>query len=494
MIQVFNNTSLTDVLVPIHTKNGVYMGHRKKNLTPEIHNPQSHSYPNIVSSIEKLWSANNFKQNPPKILRTNVVNNSLEVVLDRSYSSITLQSRGKFPDLISKELGIKAISFKAKDGYYGITLPLNYAMPSDEKQFSRYRELVDYFGSIDYKNDYYNSPTEDTIFSKWDSTLSEHGRLSVYAYTSGGDGYSRLLGTFFRGQPRDKFDGEKQNYNTYTPEELEGIRELSKELDTAVSTFTLPQPIQVYREVNAENRNKSTGVLEKIRDCYKSNKPFVDESYCSTALIKNSFQANTSKQIHMKIHVPAGTGIGAFVSPISDFTEENEFLLARGTSFEILSLQEGVSDTYVEARVIGKQEIPWEQYLQRNKYVDMSNSTGRSVAPIDWDSLFNRLTGLDDEEDSWGDEDNWGDEEYIDEGEDTKYNPITDSYSDKYVDIENLLLDYSQDYKGTNNKAPSAEQKRQYVYNYLKSKGFEEKYITDIVNRLGDFDGSNLFF
>lgn len=69
-------------------------------------------------------------------------------------------------------------------------------------------------------------------------------------------------------------------------------------------------------------------------------KTYKDNGYMSTSALKNIEQFG-SKKVQMELQIPKGIGKGAYINELSGFTdEEYEFLLKRGSEFEILEVKE----------------------------------------------------------------------------------------------------------------------------------------------------------
>ena len=64
---------------------------------------------------------------------------------------------------------------------------------------------------------------------------------------------------------------------------------------------------------------------------------YKDSGFVSTTPIQGSYFLDAESIINLRIKVPAGKGIGAWVAPISVVSSENELLLRRDLDFKVLT-------------------------------------------------------------------------------------------------------------------------------------------------------------
>ena len=445
--------NLTEVLVPIHTRYGVFMGKRLKNLNGDDLTDKTMS---AIESVLPTWTSIN---------RTNIFNNNLEIIFNHSYGSLLREDLDKrignvkLPHLDTKHI----TKFKSKDGKYGISIPIIRNPIPNEQEFAKRKDAVKYFMS--------------DILDDYEDNLSDKSRLALYAYTSGLDAYSSELNKFFRGF-------SKNNKSKFTKGELKPIKELSSHLDKAIAGFVLPTPIVTYRVARAFNKDNAQNMLDILTDCYKKNKPFVERGYCSTSVVKGSFTIPDSPQIHMKIHVPKGKGIGVYVSPFSDFDDEQEFLLARGTVFDVIHIQNNGNTVEVELRVRGRQKLPWKDYVENNSNIDLNDKT--PAKPLDWEEIERAYMGEDDE--TWGEyaeKQSSKDKEDKEELESTHSNPLLDKYSPNYFDVDAWRDNLYIEYKTKHNKTIPTLLLDKLTVQMLVKRGYDPKDIEEYMTKPG---------
>lgn len=152
-----------------------------------------------------------------------------------------------------------------------------------------------------------------------------------------------------RKYPKLLTEQEKDAIFTYTEDNFEinnclrfnrsmraNIEEKVQFLDLALSKFQLDNSLIVYRNINM--------IIDDFFDEYIdaiTSGSFTDLGYTSCTTIRNLYAkvANIKLQILLEPCVN-----GAYIKYLSSFREENEFLLARGTTFETLdySIDNGV--------------------------------------------------------------------------------------------------------------------------------------------------------
>ena len=131
--------------------------------------------------------------------------------------------------------------------------------------------------------------------------------------------------------------GEKKNLKAFQEifsEKLKpkvnfnGIKNLIMNMESAISKFELRENIAVFRWANPSMLN----FFETVRD---SGGFFQDDGFVSTTAVVPKPIDNL---VEVQIFVPAGMGRGAYIAPMSDFPDECEFVLQRGTIFKVLDI------------------------------------------------------------------------------------------------------------------------------------------------------------
>ena len=150
----------------------------------------------------------------------------------------------------------------------------------------------------------------------WEHSLTPHQRYVMDDYAA--DGYSNI-NSYLRGY---------DNGQSYSVDFIKGQ---IKALDKAIADYTLKEPIITYRAINSEavipldcNINALIGT------------EYTDKAFMSTTPYLNSPALN--KDLIMKIKLPAGKGIGAYIEQYNGLGEA-EFLLARNSKFIITNVK-----------------------------------------------------------------------------------------------------------------------------------------------------------
>ena len=129
-------------------------------------------------------------------------------------------------------------------------------------------------------------------------------------------------------------------------------------IDTALESFELTEPIRVYRTCESD-------VLEALTP--EVGATFRDDAFVSTSALSRKV---ASGNIVMQIDVPAGTGHGAWINPLSGAEdEEYEFLLPRGSEFRVKGVRKEGDDTIVEMEFTGSQRQPIK-YATRDEVIE----------------------------------------------------------------------------------------------------------------------------
>lgn len=164
---------------------------------------------------------------------------------------------------------------------------------------------------------------KNSSYGQWQKSLSSDEKEAISAYAGS---YYQDINDHLRGIVDLSAD--------------KNIPTIVKDLDSAISKFPLNKDITVFRGVNIDavenllKENKISKYSDLVGKTYKDN------GYMSTSAIKNIEQFG-SKKVQMELQIPKGIGKGAYINELSGFTdEEYEFLLKRGSEFEILEVKE----------------------------------------------------------------------------------------------------------------------------------------------------------
>ena len=170
-------------------------------------------------------------------------------------------------------------------------------------------------------------------FGSWYEGLSGEETTSIAEYS--GDAYSGING-LLRGHMTEKMVKAWDDVSSM------GIREMIDHIDDSISRFELKKGIKVYRTCEKD-------VFESLSTQVGSK--FVDDGFVSTTVLNKKV---ASGNVFMEIDVPPGTGRGAWINPLSGSADEEwEFLLQRGSVFEITDVSEVGDDVVVKMKWTG---------------------------------------------------------------------------------------------------------------------------------------------
>lgn len=212
-------------------------------------------------------------------------------------------------------------------GFYGETLDnaeeLGYNSSMQTKVFENEVASDEYFG-------------QSESYQRWMGELTDDEKRMIKAYTS--DGF-RDINRYLRAdeEARSFMDG---NF-------IEG--QLVSRLDSAISKFELEDAINVHRRMDSNAIRHMTpnydGVFENL-----VGRELTDPAFMSASTVAGSF--GKMSNLRMDITVPRGAGRGAFIKNYSEYANENEFLLARGSRLLVTNAHKEQGIFYITAEVI----------------------------------------------------------------------------------------------------------------------------------------------
>lgn len=129
--------------------------------------------------------------------------------------------------------------------------------------------------------------------------------------------------------------GDTSRFSEYYNKE-DANREI-RELDKAINEFKLDKPITVYRESDSSLLGKNGMSYEQIKAL--EGKSVIDKAFTSTSTRKSlPGEQTVGGEIKYKIDIPAGKGHGAYIAKYSENKQEQEFLIKRGTNYNVHSV------------------------------------------------------------------------------------------------------------------------------------------------------------
>lgn len=198
-----------------------------------------------------------------------------------------------------------------------------------EKDSSNFRKLETSRQVNDFF--YYDGNERDLMAKKsslhgqWLDHLSPDERDAISWYTA--DGYGDINDYWRR-------------RNGWESIPVDMVEDASKQIDAAISRFTLKENILVQRGVDDFYGASIIGETDWNEISETVGMIFQESGYTSTtALLKNSVA--TAKPYLFEIEIPAGKGRGAYVNKLAGLNEdvEYEFLIARGSKFKITGVE-----------------------------------------------------------------------------------------------------------------------------------------------------------
>lgn len=124
--------------------------------------------------------------------------------------------------------------------------------------------------------------------------------------------------------------------------EFEMIKQQVKHLESAISEFELSKSVMFHRLADVS-------LLNFFRIVHANGGYFQDEGFTDTSALHIDAPENF---IEVKILVPLGKGRGAYLAPMSQFPEECQFTLNRGTIYKVLEIKQtkaGIWQVIIEA-------------------------------------------------------------------------------------------------------------------------------------------------
>ena len=166
---------------------------------------------------------------------------------------------------------------------------------------------------------------KSSLHGQWLDHLSPDERDAISWYTA--DGYGDINDYWRR-------------RNGWESIPVDMVEDASKQIDAAISRFTLKENILVQRGVDDFYGASIIGETDWNEISETVGMIFQESGYTSTtALLKNSVA--TAKPYLFEIEIPAGKGRGAYVNKLAGLNKdvEYEFLIARGSKFKITGVE-----------------------------------------------------------------------------------------------------------------------------------------------------------
>jgi hypothetical protein len=166
----------------------------------------------------------------------------------------------------------------------------------------------------------------------WGKQISKSQKKAIYNYTN---------------QSYKDINGYLRKYKTLTPQQTVKVKKDIIKIDSALNKFTMNNPMTTYRG----------SLLPVLNEAVKGGKLQVgatvkDPAYLSTSttnyVVKNLFKTS----VIMQLNFPQPGKYGAYISSISDYPSEQEFLVRRGQKFVVTGIKKnskGILSVYLSA-------------------------------------------------------------------------------------------------------------------------------------------------
>lgn len=222
----------------------------------------------------------------------------------------------------------------------------------DESGYNIIEKTEKVYDNIPYEkiNEFFNSQKN---YVDWINNLSEEDKEAVFIYTT--SEYKPINQILRNGA--DKFIQETWEAFDFDKEELPFIKkrvnDLMETIDSirsALSKFKTEKSFKTYRCTTTKEidyyKDLKVGQLSSIDDGFMS-------SSLSEAAAEDFYDHSTSfgKDYKFVITVPSGYQNGAYISELSDISEEKEFLFNNDSMFKVINIEliEGVTNVILEA-------------------------------------------------------------------------------------------------------------------------------------------------
>lgn len=199
---------------------------------------------------------------------------------------------------------------------------------NDFKTFDNGNEVNEFF--------YYDSEErglkarKNSEHGQWKNSLSKEQIADIGKYST--DGYADINDYWRKYGDWKTIDADKVLSQTHS-------------LDKAIADYDLKESIKVYRAVQPEAFEQYWNDMQRI-----VGTEYTDPAFMSTSPTMKSTAMN--QECIMELFIPAGKGRGAYINDLSAFQdEEYEFLLARNSKFNVISVKE------TEENIILKMEM-----------------------------------------------------------------------------------------------------------------------------------------
>lgn len=169
-------------------------------------------------------------------------------------------------------------------------------------------------------------------YQKWLRNLSSYEAESIHEYTTAMyEDYNHVL-RVGKQEFLDKISGgNSQKLSDETKKWYNDIEKKSKQIISAISTYKTEKTFKTYRLFNQSEDNFLINAVGKTL--------VIDKGFMSTSLDRAVIEefGGGDVEIQLNILIKKGQSVGAYVSELSNYADEKEFIIKPSTRFKVLS-------------------------------------------------------------------------------------------------------------------------------------------------------------
>lgn len=179
-------------------------------------------------------------------------------------------------------------------------------------------------------------------YQKWLKNLSSYEVESIHEYTTAMyEDYNHVLREGKQGFLDKITGGNSQKLSDETKKWYNDIEKKSEQIISAISTYKAEKTFKTYRLFNQSEDDFLVNAVGKTL--------VIDKGFMSTSLDRAVIEefGGGDVEIQLNILIKKGQSVGAYISELSNYADEKEFIIKPNTRFKILSetVQEMAFDT-----------------------------------------------------------------------------------------------------------------------------------------------------
>lgn len=189
------------------------------------------------------------------------------------------------------------------------------------------------FNSLDDADTFFGYKSADNrgMFPDWEKAMSKEERNATILYTK--QAYRPINTYLRRGEAAYLSKYSSPGADEYFGGDVSSVKNTVDRITSGMDKFDLKKNITVWRGGSTRLVGGATTV-EQIKAMTGSI--VRDDGVMSTAVTPDGMWGTSGKRIGYEIQIPRGKGRGVYVSPISNYRHEQEFMVRPGTRFQIM--------------------------------------------------------------------------------------------------------------------------------------------------------------